>query len=100
MVSPCGTLTQRPARREGNRHASPSTSSAARVPVSRTRRIRLALPGLEGGHADMIVSGMTGNEIFCLAEKGLLPGELCVGNSVCAMGIGGTIGSFGQAIAG
>ncbi len=48
----------------------------------------------------MIVSGMTGNEIFCLAQKGLLPGELCVGNSVCSLGLGGALGSFGGALAG
>ena len=48
----------------------------------------------------MIVSGMTGNEIFCLAQKGLLPGELCVGNSVCSLGVGGALGSFGGALAG
>ncbi|HVY47235.1 MAG TPA: heavy metal-binding domain-containing protein [Minicystis sp.] len=48
----------------------------------------------------LVISGMTGNEIFCLAQKGLLPGELCVGNSVCSMGLGGAVGSFGQALAG
>jgi uncharacterized protein YbjQ (UPF0145 family) len=48
----------------------------------------------------MIISGMSGNEIYCLAQKGLLPGEIVVGNSVCSMGIGGAIGSFGQALAG
>jgi uncharacterized protein YbjQ (UPF0145 family) len=48
----------------------------------------------------MIVSGMTGNEIFCLAQKGLLPGELCVGNSVVSMGLGGAFGAFGSALAG
>jgi uncharacterized protein YbjQ (UPF0145 family) len=48
----------------------------------------------------MIISGMSGNEIYCLAQKGLVPGEIVVGNSVCSMGLGGAIGSFGQALAG
>jgi uncharacterized protein YbjQ (UPF0145 family) len=48
----------------------------------------------------MIISGMTGNEIFCLSHKGFSPGELCIGNSVCSLGLGGALGSYGQAIAG
>ncbi len=34
------------------------------------------------------ISGMSGNEIFCLAEKGLTPGEIVVGNSVVSIGVG------------
>src|SRR6202051_1574653 len=48
----------------------------------------------------MVISGMTGNEIYCLAQKGFEPGEIVVGNSVCSMGLGGAIGSFGQSLAG
>jgi len=48
----------------------------------------------------MLVSGMSGNEVYCLAQKGLLPGEIVVGNSVCSMGLGRAIGSFGQTLAG
>ena len=48
----------------------------------------------------MLISGMSGNEVYCLAQKGLLPGEIVVGNSVNSMGIGGAIGSFGQTLAG
>lgn len=48
----------------------------------------------------MIISGMSGNEIFCLHQKGLSPGEIVVGNSVCSMGFGGALGSWGQALAG
>jgi uncharacterized protein YbjQ (UPF0145 family) len=48
----------------------------------------------------MLISGMSGNEVYCLAHKGLLPGEIVVGNSVCSMGLGGAIGSFGQTLAG
>jgi uncharacterized protein YbjQ (UPF0145 family) len=43
---------------------------------------------------------MSGNEVYCLAQKGLHPGEIVVGNSVCSMGLGGAIGRFGQTIAG
>jgi len=42
----------------------------------------------------MFISGMSGNEIFCLAQKGLYPGEITVGNSVCSLGLGGALGSF------
>jgi uncharacterized protein YbjQ (UPF0145 family) len=48
----------------------------------------------------MLISGMSGNEIYCLAQKGLQPGEIVVGNSVCSMGLRGAIGSFGQTLAG
>lgn len=43
---------------------------------------------------------MSGNEIFCLAQKGLEPGEIVVGNSVYSMGLAGAIGSFGRSVAG
>lgn len=43
---------------------------------------------------------MSGNEIFCLAQKGLEPGELVVGNSVYSMGFGGAIGAGLKSIQG
>jgi len=46
------------------------------------------------------IAGMSGNEIFCLAQKGLGPGEIVVGNSVYSMGLAGAIGSFGRSVAG
>jgi len=46
------------------------------------------------------ISGMSGNEIFCLAQKGFGPGEIVVGNSVYSMGLAGAIGSFGRSVAG
>ena len=46
------------------------------------------------------VSGMSGNELFCLATKGLSPGEIAVGNSVFSLGLGGALSAFGQALAG
>lgn len=48
----------------------------------------------------MFISGMSGNEIYCLALKGYEPGEIVVGNSVVSMGLGGAIGSVGRSIAG
>src|SRR5580704_9736087 len=63
---------------------------------SRTRS-SIRAPSME---VTMLISGMSGNEIYCLAQKGFEPGEIVVGNSVCSMGLGGAIGSFGQALAG
>jgi len=33
------------------------------------------------------VSGLSGNEIFCLSKVGIQPGQLCIGNSVVALGV-------------
>ena len=35
----------------------------------------------------MFISGLSGNEIYCLALKGFSPGEIAVGNSVVSMGV-------------
>lgn len=48
----------------------------------------------------MHISGMSGNEIYCLAQKGFVPGEIAVGNSVCSLGFGGALGSLGRSLAG
>ncbi len=48
----------------------------------------------------MIVSGMSGNEAFCLAQKGFMPGEIVVGNSVVSLGVVGGIGAWGKGITG
>ena len=48
----------------------------------------------------MIVSGLSGNEIYCLALKGYAPGEIAIGNSVCSLGVLGGLGAFGRGIAG
>jgi uncharacterized protein YbjQ (UPF0145 family) len=48
----------------------------------------------------VIVSGLSGNEIFCLAQKGFAPGELVVGNSVQSVGLAGGILSAGRQLAG
>jgi uncharacterized protein YbjQ (UPF0145 family) len=39
------------------------------------------------------VTGLSGNEIYCLSRLGLRPGQLCIGNSVVSMGVGGGIGA-------
>ena len=39
------------------------------------------------------VTGLSGNEIFCLNKVGLQAGQLCVGNSVVAIGVGRGIGA-------
>ena len=39
----------------------------------------------------MIVSGFSGNEIYCLAQKGFGPAGIVVGNSVQSLGFGGSL---------
>ena len=46
------------------------------------------------------VTGLSGNEIFCLALKKYAPGELVVGNSVNSMGFLGSLGAGFQNICG
>ncbi|MBI5534337.1 MAG: heavy metal-binding domain-containing protein [Deltaproteobacteria bacterium] len=48
----------------------------------------------------MIISGLSGNEIYCLSLKGIQPAELTVGNSVRSLGLTGSIGSSLQTLAG
>lgn len=40
-----------------------------------------------------IITGLSGNEIYCLGQKGFTPGDLVIGNSVISIGLLGTIGS-------
>jgi uncharacterized protein YbjQ (UPF0145 family) len=46
------------------------------------------------------VTGLSGNEIFCLAMKGFTPGELVIGNSVNSMGFLGSLGAGVSSILG
>ena len=58
----------------------------------------------------MLMTGLSGNEIYCLAQKGFGPGGIVVGNSVQSLGMirgitsglktlsGGEIGSITQLI--
>ncbi|WP_367608160.1 heavy metal-binding domain-containing protein [Legionella sp. W05-934-2] len=47
-----------------------------------------------------VTTGLSGNEIYCLAEKGYEPGNIVVGNSVHSLGIIGSIGSGMKAMLG
>jgi len=47
-----------------------------------------------------IMTGLSGNEIYCLHLKGLSPGELLVGNSVHSLGFLGGIGAGFQGVFG
>ena len=48
----------------------------------------------------MIISGLSGNEIYCLAQKGLVPGQIVVGNSVQSLGFFGGISSSFKTLSG
>src|SRR4051812_34448766 len=39
------------------------------------------------------VTGLSGNEIFCLHKLGMRPGQLCIGNSVVSIGFAGGMGA-------
>ena len=47
-----------------------------------------------------MVTGLSGNEIYCLAMKDLAPGEIAVGNSVQSMGFLGAIASGFRGVVG
>lgn len=47
-----------------------------------------------------VMSGLSGNEIYCLAKKGYSPGELVIGNSVFSMGFLGSLSALGSNIVG
>ena len=47
-----------------------------------------------------VMTGLSGNEIYCLHLKGLRPGDLVVGNSVFSMGFLGSLASAGRGILG
>lgn len=40
-----------------------------------------------------IMTGLSGNEMYCLHQKGFAPGELVIGNSVYSMGFVGSVGA-------
>ena len=43
-----------------------------------------------------VMTGLSGNEMFCLNLKGLAPGELVIGNSVHSLGLIGSLGASFQ----
>ncbi|HJK99488.1 MAG TPA: heavy metal-binding domain-containing protein [Polyangiaceae bacterium LLY-WYZ-14_1] len=48
----------------------------------------------------MDVSGLSGNEIYCLAAQGLEPRDITVGNSVYSIGLAGAVGSSLRTLSG
>ena len=46
------------------------------------------------------MTGLSGNEMFCLMKKGYTAGELVIGNSVWSMGLIGSIGAGLKTLAG
>ncbi len=46
------------------------------------------------------VTGLSGNEIFCLKKLNYIPGQLCLGNNVVSLGVGGGIKSGLSTLAG
>jgi uncharacterized protein YbjQ (UPF0145 family) len=48
----------------------------------------------------MVISGLGGNEAFCLHLKGLRPGQMVIGNSVQSLGFMGSIGAGMRNLAG
>ena len=47
-----------------------------------------------------IMTGLSGNEMYCLHKKGMSPGELVIGNSVWSVGLVGSIASGLKTLAG
>jgi uncharacterized protein YbjQ (UPF0145 family) len=41
----------------------------------------------------VIMTGLSGNEIYCLNQKGIRPGDIVIGNSVFSLGVIGSVGS-------
>src|SRR5580692_11841021 len=50
-------------------------------------------PNPSGSRALPQMTGLSGNEIYCLHLKGMKPGNLVIGNSVYSMGLLGSIGA-------
>ena len=47
-----------------------------------------------------VMTGLSGNEIYCLHKKGLSPGDIVIGNSVYSMGFLGSLGAGISTLAG
>jgi hypothetical protein len=60
----------------------------------------VCLMKLREGKPNMMMSGLSGNEIYCLAQKGWTPGNIVVGNSVYSLGFLGSITSGLRMMAG
>jgi len=55
------------------------------------------MPGVVGstmiGNNPVVMTGLSGNEIYCLHQKGIRPGDIVIGNSVFSLGVIGSVGS-------
>jgi uncharacterized protein YbjQ (UPF0145 family) len=61
----------------------------------------MAMPGNTQVSGRASVTSLSGNEIYCMAKKGIVPIGVAVGNSVQSMGFLGSLGaSFRGAIGG
>src|SRR4051794_12503987 len=47
-----------------------------------------------------VMSGLSGNEMYCLGLQGFAPGDLVLGNSVYSLGFLGSLGAGIRSIAG
>ena len=47
-----------------------------------------------------VMTGLSGHEVYCLAQKGMTPGDLVIGNSVFSVGFVGGLGSVLKTLAG
>src|SRR3954466_6591891 len=47
-----------------------------------------------------VMSGLSGNEMYCLNRKGFAPGDLVIGNSVYSLGFLGSLGAGLSSIVG
>jgi uncharacterized protein YbjQ (UPF0145 family) len=45
------------------------------------------------GGAPVVLTGLSGNEIYCLNRKEMRPGDIVIGNSVFSLGVIGSVGS-------
>ena len=62
--------------------------------------VNLLFRSAQGSDAMPAMSGLSGNEMYCLNLKGLAPGELVLGNSVYSLGFLGSLGAGLRSIAG
>src|ERR1700712_2658821 len=86
----------------GNGSGFPATQNQGRNGLRRARDHRAFLPFdvIIVSNPMPIMTGLSGNEMYCLHLKGLKPGELVIGNSVHSLGFLGGIGAGLQGMIG
>ena len=47
-----------------------------------------------------VMTGLSGNEMYCLHHKGMKAGDLVIGNSVFSMGVLGSMAAAGKGLVG